>query len=185
MSVSRATTLAVALAAALLAGCTIYPLEPGQGVRYSPTPQHVVTAMLRLAEVGPRDLVYDLGSGDGRIIITAARDFGATGVGYDIVPDLVAESVRNAAAAGVAAKTRFVHQDIFEVDTSPASVVTLYLSEALNERLRPKLLRELRPGARIVSYRVDMGDWKPDREITLDVNGTPRIVYLWIVPSRR
>jgi len=177
--------LAVVLAATLLPGCTLYPLETGQDVRYSPTPQPVVSAMLRLADVGPRDLVYDLGSGDGRIIITAARDFGATGVGYDIVPELVAESVRNAAAAGVAAKTRFVHQSIFDVDTRPASVVTLYLSEELNERLRPKLLRELRPGARIVSYRVDMGDWKPDREVTLDVNGTPRTVYLWVVPTRR
>lgn len=171
--------------AALLTGCTIYPLEPGQGVRYSPTPQHVVAAMLTLASVGPDDLVYDLGSGDGRIIVTAARDFGARGVGYDIVPELVAESVRNAERAGVSAKTRFLHQDIFEVDTSPASVVTLYLSEELNERLRPKLLRELRPGARIVSYRVDMGDWKPDREVTVDVNGQPRIVYLWTVPARR
>jgi tRNA A58 N-methylase Trm61 len=140
--------------------------------------------MLRLAGVGPEDVVYDLGSGDGRIIVSAARDFGARGIGYDIVPELVAESVRNAEAAGVSARARFAHGDIFEVDTSPATVVTLYLSKALNERLRPKLLRELRPGARIVSYRVDMGDWLPDRTITVDVDGRPRTVYLWIVPRR-
>jgi SAM-dependent methyltransferase len=170
--------------AMLFAGCA-GKLQPGQDVRYAPTPHHVVATMLRMANVGPGDVVYDLGSGDGRIVVAAARDFGARGVGYDIVPALVAEGVRNAEAAGVADRARFVHRNIFDVDTSPATVVTLYLSEELNERLRPKLLRELRPGARIVSYRVDMGDWLPDRAVTLDVDGKSRTVYLWIVPGKQ
>ncbi|MBM3221370.1 MAG: class I SAM-dependent methyltransferase [Candidatus Rokubacteria bacterium] len=173
---------AISALAAALGGCST--LLPGQDVRYSPTPHHVVAAMLQLAGVGPDDVVYDLGSGDGRVIVSAARDFGARGIGYDIVPELVAESVRSAETAGVSARARFAHGNIFEVDMSPATVVTLYLSEELNERLRPKLLRELRPGARIVSYRVDMGAWRPDRTISVDVDGRPRSVYLWIVPRR-
>jgi len=160
-------------------------LLPGQDVRYSPTPHHVVAAMLRLAEVGTNDVIYDLGSGDGRIVIAAARDFGARAVGIEIVPELLTMGERAAVRAGVASRVRFVRQDIFQTDLRQATVVTLYLSEEVNARLRPKLLRELRPGARIVSYRVDMEDWRPDREIVVDVNGEARSVYLWIVPGGR
>jgi SAM-dependent methyltransferase len=160
-------------------------LLPGQDVRYSPTPHHVVDAMLRLADVGAHDVVYDLGSGDGRIVIAAARDYGARAVGIEIVPELLTLGEGAAARAGVGERVRFVRQDIFQTDLSQATVVTLYLSEEVNARLRPKLLRELRPGARVVSYRVDMEDWRPDRQIQIDVNGDARTVYLWVVPASR
>jgi SAM-dependent methyltransferase len=172
--------LGLALAAS---GCA--RLLSGQDVRFSPTPHHVVDAMLRLAAVGRDDVVYDLGSGDGRILIAAARDFGARAVGIEIDPKLVELSGREATRLGLAERVRVIHQDLFQTDLSPATVVTLYLSEEVNERLRPKLLRELRPGARIVSYRVDMGDWRPAREIRVDVNGEQRVVYLWVAPARR
>jgi SAM-dependent methyltransferase len=155
---------------------------PGQEVPYVQTPSHVVDAMLRLAAVGRDDVVYDLGSGDGRIVIAAVRDFGArSAVGFEIDPRLVAQSRRGAARAGVAARVRFVQQDLFQADLSPATIVTLYLTRELNLRLRPKLLRELRPGARIVSHRFDMGDWAPERQLRLDVDGASHPVYLWVV----
>ena len=175
---------AMALGLALAAGaCT--RLLPGQDVRFSPTPPHVVDVMLRLAAVSQDDVVYDLGSGDGRIVIAAARDFGARAVGIEIDPQLVALSERLAETAGVAGRARFIHQDIFRADLSHATVITLYLSEEVNARLLPKLRRELRAGARIVSYRVDMGDWRPDRQVQVDVNGSARMVYLWVAPGGR
>ena len=177
-----ARSAAGALLVLLLAGCA--PLAPGQSVRYSPTPDHVVGALLRLAGVGPGDVVYDLGSGDGRIVIAAARDFGARAVGVEIDRILAAASRCNAEASGVADRVRIVEQDIFEVNLVPATVVTLYLSETVNARLKPRLLRELRPGARVVSYRVDMGDWTPARTVEVDVDGRARTLYLWVVPLR-
>ena len=149
-------------------------------IHYVPTPEEVVEAMLKLADVGPNDVVYDLGSGDGRIPIAAARQFGARGVGIDLDPKLVAEATRNAQQAGVADRVRFVEGDIFDADLSPATVVTLYLLTSINERLRPKLLKELRPGARIVSHQFRMGDWNPERETVVDF----RPVFLWRVPKR-
>lgn len=183
-------TARLRLGAALLLGtafatgaCT--RLLPGQDVRFSPTPHHVVDAMLRLAAVGRQDTVYDLGAGDGRIVIAAARDYGARAVGIEIVPELVTQGLRAAATAGVAERVRFVQQDIFQTDLREATVVTLYLSEEVNARLLPKLRRELRAGARIVSYRVDLGDWRPDRHLQIDVNGESRTVYLWVAPGPR
>lgn len=181
----RSVTVGILLVGLALASGACARLLPGQDVRFSPTPHHVVEAMLRLAAVGGNDVVYDLGAGDGRIVIAAARDFGARAVGVEIVPELVAQSVHSAARAGVEGRVRFVTQDIFQVDLSPATVVTLYLSEEVNERLRPKLLRELRAGARVVSYRVDMGNWRPDGEIRVEVDGAERPVYLWVVPGSR
>ena len=180
----RAAWAALLVALGLAAGACVRRL-PGQDVRYSPTPHHVVDAMLRLAEVGAHDVVVDLGSGDGRIVIAAARDYGARAVGIEIVPELLALGERAAARAGVAGRVRFVRQDIFQADLSQATVVTLYLSEEVNARLRPKLVRELRQGARIVSYRVDMEDWRPDRQVRVDVNGDARTVYLWLAPGAR
>jgi hypothetical protein len=153
----------------------------GYDARYRPTPDAVVDAMLRLAGVGKNDVVYDLGSGDGRIVITAAREFGARGVGIEIDPWLVLRSMRSAEQAGVAERVRFVHQDLFESDLSPATVVTLFLSRDLNARLLPKLRQELRAGTRIVSHQHDMGDWRPDRQIEVEVNGTRLPIYLWVV----
>ena len=149
-------------------------------IHFVPTPDEVVEAMLRLAEVSANDVVYDLGSGDGRIPITAARRFGARGVGIDLDPELVAQATRSAQEAGVADRVRFVEGDIFESDISPATVVTLYLLTSINERLRPKLQKELRPGTRIVSHQFRMGDWDPEREIVIDF----RPLFLWRVPKR-
>jgi len=149
-------------------------------IHFVPTPDEVVEAMLRLADVGANDVVYDLGSGDGRIPITAARRFGARGVGIELDPELVAQATRSAQQAGVADRVRFVEGDIFESDISPATVVTLYLLTSINERLRPKLQKELRPGTRIVSHQFRMGDWEPERDIVVDF----RSVFLWRVPKR-
>ena len=149
-------------------------------VIYVPTPQPVVEAMLAMAAVKPGDVLYDLGSGDGRIPITAARRYGVRGTGIDIDPARFQEANRNASEAGVAGLVTFKQQDLFESDFSEASVVTLYLLDTLNERLRPKLLRELRPGTRIVSHAFRMGPWQPER--TQQVDG--RTIYLWTVPPR-
>jgi len=150
-------------------------------VIYVPTPPEVVQAMLKAAKVGAGDVVYDLGCGDGRIVITAVKDFGAArGIGIDIDPQRIKEATENLHVAGVGDRVRFLNQDLFETNFSEASVVTLYLLPSLNLKLRPKLLKELKPGTRIVSHAFDMGDWKPEQE--LDVDG--RTVYLWIVPKQ-
>jgi precorrin-6B methylase 2 len=152
-------------------------------VIFVPTPTEVVGAMLKLARVTPSDVVYDLGSGDGRIPIAAAKSYGAHGVGIDIDPERVREATQNAKAAGVADKVTFTQGDLFTTDLSGATVVTLYLSPAVNHRLAPRLMTELKPGTRIVSHAFDLGDWKPQQ--TVMVNGRP--IYLWIVasPGRR
>ena len=153
------------------------------------TPDNVTLAMLELAQVGPQDFVLDLGSGDGRIVILAARRFGARGLGVEIVPDLVERSRRNAAEAGVAERAKFVEQDLFKTDLSVATVITMYLLQEVNLQLRPALLA-LRPGTRIVSHDWDMGDWQPDRAITVDAPDKPvgrdkrSRLHLWVVPAR-
>ena len=173
----RAILLAV-LSVATLAGSQQPKRTPD--IHFVPTPEEVVDAMLRLAEVGPDDVVYDLGSGDGRIPIAAARRFGARGVGIDLDPKLVAQASRSAQEAGVAERVKFLEADIFEADISNATVVTLYLLTSINERLRPKLQKELRPGTRVVSHQFRMGDWQPEREIVVDY----RPLFLWRVPKR-
>ena len=150
-------------------------------IGYEPTPPDVVTAMLQLARVGPADTVYDLGSGDGRIVIAAAAQFGARGVGIEMQPHLVRASRQAAAAAGVADRVTFVEGDFFEVDLSAATVVTTYLWPSVNDRLEPKLRRELPPGARIVSYTFPMGSWVPDATARAS---TGRGISLWVVPRR-
>ncbi len=146
---------------------------------YVPTPYVVVEEMLRLAEVGPDDFVIDLGSGDGRILIDAARKFGARGVGVDLDPERIAESVDNAQAAGVSERVAFLREDLFKFDIARASVVTMYLLPTVNRKLRPRLLSELKPGTRIVSHDFDLDDWRPDGKSTVRKN-----VFLWIVPAR-
>ncbi len=150
-------------------------------VPFEPTPPAIVDAMLDLAGVKPGDVVYDLGCGDGRIVVRAAER-GARGVGIDIDPERIRESRARAKAAGVEGRVEFREGDLFEADASPATVVTLFLYPEVNLRLRPRLLARLRPGTRVVSYMHDMGDWRPDR--TVAVPGG-RNVYLWIVPERR
>jgi SAM-dependent methyltransferase len=176
-----ARAIGVALALLVSSGCGL--VKPHGDAPYVSTPDNVVRAMLELAEVTTGDVVYDLGSGDGRITIIAAREFGARGVGIEIDPDLVAHSRRRAARAGVADRVQFFHQDLFEADVSPATVVTLYLGQEVNLRLRPKLLRDLRPGARIVSHDFGMGDWPPLRAVRIDSRDRSHNVLLWLVPT--
>lgn len=147
---------------------------------YVPTPQDVVEKMLEIAQVTSKDLVYDLGCGDGRIVITAAKKYGAHGVGVDINPQRIKESQENAKRAGVENLVKFVLQDAMTVDVSPATVVTLYLLPDSNRKLRGNLTRELKPGARIVSHAFDMDDWEPLRtEHFTDAGGMTRTIYLW------
>jgi len=154
--------------------------EEGYDVPFVPTPQEVVEAMLKLANVQKTDLVYDLGCGDGRIVVTAAQKFGARGVGVDINPERIREATENAKNAGVTDRVRFIEKSFFDAEVQDATVVTLYLLSDINLRLKPKLLKELKPGSRIVSHSFDMGDWKPDKQI--EVNH--RKVYLWVVPKQ-
>jgi SAM-dependent methyltransferase len=159
--------------------------EPGRqrepDVIFVATPPAVVRAMLELANVTTSDLVLDLGSGDGRIAIAAAREFGARGVGIEIDATLIEEAKENARKAGVADRVQFRQEDLFQADISQATVVTLYLLPPLNLKLRPRLLNDLLPGTRVVSHAFHMGDWEPDQE--LEVEG--RKVYLWVIPPER
>jgi precorrin-6B methylase 2 len=149
-------------------------------VIYVPTPQAVVDAMLKVAKVGPDDVLYDLGSGDGRIPVTAAKRYGTRAVGIDIDPKRIEEANANAQENGVTDKVKFIQADLFQQDFSEATVISLYLLSTLNMQLRPKLLA-LKPGTRIVSHAFSMGDWVPEK--TLDVDG--RMVYFWTVPERK
>lgn len=164
----------------LLSSLFLLLLAPAgaKDVPYAPTPMDVVARMLEMADVRSSDVVYDLGCGDGRIVIEAARA-GARGVGIDIDPVRIRQSQANARQAGVQDRVTFVEGSFFEADLAEATVVTMYLLPKINEKLRPKLLAELRPGTRIVSYAFEMGDWKPRR--TEHVKGVP--VYLWVVPQ--
>ena len=181
------------LPAALLALCLASPLvaqsapapRPSKPLRdpdviYVPTPFAVVDAMLDLAEVKPGDVLYDLGSGDGRIPVTASARYGIRAVGVDINPTRVAEAKVNAAEAKLTGRVTFRNEDLFETDIGEATVVTLYLLPELNDKLRPRLLRMLKPGTRVVSHAFGMTDWKP--EATREVEGTT--VYLWRIPAR-
>lgn len=178
-SVIRTTSATLLLWSTLvLPAQTNSPRAPD--VPFVPTPQEVVEAMLKLAQVKRTDLVYDLGCGDGRIVITAAQQYGVRGVGIDINPERITEARENAKKAGVSHLVTFREQDLFEADVSEATVVTLYLLQSVNLKIRPKLEQQLRPGARIVSHSFDMGDWKPDQEQT--ING--RTIYLWNIRAK-
>lgn len=173
VSVFGRTVVAVLL---LSLGCVV---RPAREVRYEPSPMPVVRAMLEFAGVGPNDVVYDLGSGDGRIPITAAREFGARGIGIEIDPALVSLSRKNARKAGVEGRVEFSVGDMYEADVRPATVVTLFLHPKPNLKLRPRLLSQLEPGSRVISYLWDMGDWKPDAVRTIN----KRHLYLWRIPD--
>jgi SAM-dependent methyltransferase len=152
---------------------------------YIPTPQDVVDRMLEVAQVTSQDTVFDLGCGDGRIVITAAKKYGARGVGIDIDKDRISESRRNARSAGVAPLVRFEQGDILNADVSTATVVTLYLVSSGNLKLRPLLTKQLQPGARIVSHAFGMGDWPPDKvDKFTDARGDERVIYLWRVDGK-
>ena len=184
----KVSTIAVCLGVLLLYADSTTAQAPAQAtaklrepdVIYVPTPPAVVEAMLNVAGVKSTDIVYDLGSGDGRIPIAAAQKFGARGIGIDINPERIKEANENAIKAGVTDKVKFMNADLFETNISEATVVTLYLLPTLNEKLRPKLLRDLKPGTRIVSHAFRMGDWQPEK--TLNVEG--REVFFWTIPAK-
>jgi SAM-dependent methyltransferase len=170
-----------ALAGAGLAGTAFDLLaQRTPDVIFVPTAFETVIAMLKLAEVSDKDIVYDLGCGDGRFVVTASQQFGARGVGVDIDPERIKEARELAKRTGADSKVRFIEGDLFETDISEATVVTLYLLTRLNLKLRPKLMKELSPGTRIVSHAFDMGDWKPEK--TANVSGST--IYLWRIPAR-
>jgi hypothetical protein len=154
-----------------------------------PTPQEVVERMLQMARVGPTDYVIDLGSGDGRIVVTAAKQYGARGFGVDLNPDRIRESNENARKAGVTDKVAFYQRNLFETDLSQATVITMYLLPRVNMELRPKLLG-LKPGTRLVSHDFSMEDWKPDTQVTMDVpakwggTGGKSDIFFWVIPAK-
>ena len=152
-------------------------------VEYVPTPPEVVAEMLRLVDVTKNDVVYDLGCGDGRVVITAAQQYGARGVGVDIDPARIKESRENARKAGVDKRVTFVEQNLFETDFREATVVTLYLLPRLNLQLRPKLLTDLKPGTRVVSHDFDMDDWQPDQAVTVPGTTYDHKVFYWVIPA--
>lgn len=192
---SPGVTLSLALLTSLACGMAapeaatdpnepVFPQTPNATERrpdviFVPTREAVVDAMLDTAEVGPADIVYDLGCGDGRIVVAAAQR-GARGVGIDIDPQRIREANENAKEAGVTDKVTFLEQDLFESDIREATVVTLYLLPSLNVKLKPMLMEQLRPGTRIVSHDFDMGDWEPEK--TVHVDG--KTVYFWTIPKR-
>ncbi len=149
-------------------------------VPYEPSSEEVVRAMLEIAQVGKDDLVYDLGCGDGRIVIAAAQKAGARGVGVDLDPERIKESLENARKAKVTDRVQFFQQDLFQTDIGKATVVMLYLWPEVNLKLRPKLLRELKPGTRVVSHSHNMGSWEPDQTITVPQGHN---VYFWVIPA--
>ena len=157
-------------------------------VPYVPTTEEAVKAMLKLADVRKSDIVYDLGCGDGRIVIAAAKEYGAHGVGIDINPERIAEAKENANKAGVEKLVHFEENDLFDADIHEATVVTLFLLNSVNEKLRPKLWKDLKPGTRVVSNTFGMGDWKPDKELNVGdpVEGfsLSRKLFLWTIPQR-
>ncbi len=170
----------------LLAGSSLPGLVLAQNkelrspdVRYEPSTPEQTQAMLKLAKVTKKDKVYDLGCGDGRVVVMAAKKFGARAVGIDIDPQRIRESVANAQKAGVLNKVEFRNEDLFTADIHDATVVTLFLYDWINLKLRPKLWNELRPGTRIVSHYHDMGEWKPEK--TIEVGGHK--IYLWTIPK--
>ena len=189
----RRISLSIILIVSVGISCiTGYSQERKPDIYYVPTPEEVVIKMLQMAKVTQNDIVYDLGCGDGRIVITAAKVFGARGVGVDIDPVRIKESNENARKIGVTDRVKFIEQDLFKTDISEATVVSLYLQRELNLRLRPKLLRELRPGTRIVSHEFDMDDWKPDnmgsvRNVKLYYKPNTAVkntnYYYWVIPA--
>lgn len=152
-------------------------------IHYVPTPPELVEVMLDMAKAGKGDMVYDLGSGDGRLVITAAEKYGASGIGIDIDPERIAEARENAKKAGVEDKVRFVERDLFQSDFHDATVVTLYLLSELNLRLRPRIFAQTKPGTRVVSHAFTMGEWEPDAHKTIEIRGFSYDAYYWVVPA--
>lgn len=183
------TLAAMLVSVAMLAAQTAQPARTPD-VPYVPTTEKAVEEMLKLADVKKTDVVYDLGCGDGRIVIAAAKMFGARGVGIDINPERIKEARENAKRAGVENLVRFEENDLFEANFNEATVVTLFLLPQINLKLRPKLLTDLKPGMRVVSNTFDMGDWKAEKEASLndqgdsEYSGLSQRFYLWTIPAK-
>ncbi len=186
----------ISITAALIAAAPAAALEPQSSLNvaqaqprrnqapdviFVPTPQEVVDEMLRLANVKKGDVLYDLGSGDGRIPVTAAKKFGVRAVGIDIDPERIQEANENAKRNGVTGLVKFRNEDLFHADFHEATVVTLYLLPDLNVKLMPRLMEQLKPGSRIVSHQFDMGNWRPDKKVEL----SGRTIYLWTIPAKK
>jgi tRNA G37 N-methylase Trm5 len=186
MRIFRSTVSLLALMLAVANCATAQTQQPAKApdVPFVPTDETIVTEMLKVANVKKGDVLYDLGSGDGRIVIAAAKRFGTRGTGIELVPELVREAQENARQAGVSGLAKFVQGDIFEADFSEATVVTMYLLPAVNMQLRPKLLA-LKPGTRIVSHNYDLGDWKPEKTIRVVLDDGEHFVFFWVVPPRK
>ena len=182
MRIACRAMIALAMAASMAAGSAgaQQARPPTPDIHFVPTPTAIVDAMLKLARITATDVIYDLGSGDGRIVITASQKYGARGVGVEIDPELIKEATRRARKVGVADHVTFLQADLFKTDLSEASVVTLFLSGSINRRLEAKLKRELKPGSRIISHRFPIGEWIPDEDV--QIKGTH--VYLWNIPPR-
>lgn len=181
------TTLGLVISAAARPGPFAQVVTDPKLAPFVPTPQNVVDMMLMMAELKKDDVVYDLGSGDGRIVITAAKEYGVKGIGFEIDDDLIKEARENARKEGVSHLAEFRKQDVMTVDLSPATVVTLYLLPEANLRLRPKILSQLRVGARVVSHDYDMGDWTPLRVEDMrgpETSFVPHRIYLWRIDAR-
>jgi hypothetical protein len=182
--------VAAALAAFFFVAPALLQAQDYGDTPYVQTPQNVVDRMLEVAKVGPKDFVIDLGSGDGRMVITAARRYGARGFGVDLDRRLVTLSNQHAAKAGIADKAQFFERDIYQTDLSPASVVTIYLLPEVNLMMRPRLFAMLKPGTRVVSHDYDMGEWPPDLTFTMEAPGKPvgrdktSKVFYWVVPAK-
>ena len=183
---TRASFKSLLLVAAALWATALPATEqaerPRLDVPYVPTNQQTVDAMLRVANVGPGDFVIDLGAGDGRILVTAAKQRGARGFGVDIDPQRVSEAIENARAAGVSDRVRFFRRNLYDTKIAEATVLTLYLLPRVNIELRPRLLAELKPGTRVVSHDFDMGDWQADLRVT--VRGAGSEIYYWVIPAQ-
>jgi SAM-dependent methyltransferase len=188
----KSVACVIAAALTVLGACIAHAQSPpaalpalrAPDVRYEPTATEVVQVMLRLGQVSARDVIYDLGCGDGRIVIAAVRERGARGVCVDIDPKRIAESRENARAADVTDRIQFRNEDLFTTEIGDATVVMLFLYPDLNLKLRPKLLSDLKPGTRIVSHWHDMGDWKPLETVRVVSDGRARPIYLWTIPAR-
>lgn len=170
-------SLSLAMGLMLAVNPLLAQFDNNLDVPYVPTPPEVVEAMLKLAGVKKTDTVIDLGCGDGRIVVAAAQKFGARAMGFDLDPQRIREASENAKQAGVGDRAKFFEKNLFEVNVSEANVVTLYLLQTVNEKLKPTLQKQLKPGSRVVSHTFTMGDWKPDKEI--EISG--RRLYLWVI----
>jgi tRNA G37 N-methylase Trm5 len=178
--------LALLLIATVVFNLAVAQAQEGKIVPYVPTPQEVVDRMLELAQVKKGDVVYDLGAGDGRIVVTAAKKYGVRAIGFEIDPQRIKESTENITKAGVGHLVEIRQQDIRTVDLSPASVLTMYLLPEVNLMIRPNIWKQMKPGSRVVSHDFDMGDWKPLKtENMKDASNWDHALYLWHVPQKQ